>query len=474
MSSVGLTSGALVNLLFSYWSLGCSVWSAIPQIFLTFWDGKKHGYIKAGAPSWVLLWLWLVGDVGQLAGMWIEKVPLVQRMQGLWFGISDLIIMLERAYYLGLVPGSSPQKIIQARRMRITMPNQQGHEDQNEVPQKHPQEEERKWRNFDGWRLNGVIAAAILVICFCVWLPLDFLRRDTADALHPAEAPFADGKSGFGWYIAWAGLFFYQVPRPWQLWRIHKKGASGLSLFLFLYYIGQNVTSLVSIVALSHTSEALYDQAPFIANGGTALIFDTMIVIAIIRFKRRQSKTRQTAAALAPPVDISPPSQAGITERNERWSTASGVSRPSTAVRRSASHATSHNGPSRRPSTRSGGRSRSGTRSAGGHPHSRERSSSPSGSSELDEQADFERRAQDAEELQAWQKWQAWAKRPHSRRASIDSARSSSPERSSDEEARHPLHGGERSESAHRGSSGEMRAVGKRVFHPRRGVGTRY
>ncbi|GAA6063608.1 hypothetical protein JCM10212_006225 [Sporobolomyces blumeae] len=61
------------------------------------------GWLSSG-PSFVLLTLWLVGDVFQLAGVFIVGGLATQKASGFCFAATDIIIMLQLLFYRGKIP----------------------------------------------------------------------------------------------------------------------------------------------------------------------------------------------------------------------------------------------------------------------------------------------------------------------------------------------------------------------------------
>lgn len=79
-----------------------------------------------------------------------------------------------------------------------------------------------------------------------------------------------------------------------------------ISLFMFAWLLAQNVTMLASILTVSHSPDAIFGQAPFIANAILALLAD----VAIIRLHRRYGNSGKSVAHSPPQVPE--PTQAGL------------------------------------------------------------------------------------------------------------------------------------------------------------------
>jgi hypothetical protein len=57
--------------------VGCSIWSAIPQILLLLRLPSR------GGPSFSLLIAWLLGDAALVAGMYLTHAPVTQKFSGM-------------------------------------------------------------------------------------------------------------------------------------------------------------------------------------------------------------------------------------------------------------------------------------------------------------------------------------------------------------------------------------------------------
>ncbi|GAA6003654.1 hypothetical protein JCM10207_003530 [Rhodosporidiobolus poonsookiae] len=262
MTETGLTDLALASKLTGYWSFGFAVWSACPQLFLNWHEGSARGYLEGG-PSWALLVCWLLGDSLQLAGMMVIGDTLVtQRVQGVWAAANDLVIFLQLLYYRGIIPGTAPARIKHEGRERLAMRDQEEEDDVTGFYET-PERRRHKWRDFDGPRLNAVFLIAVLLVGLLIWLPVDFLYRDTATALEPSLPPLVTD-NGSGWIMA-------------LLWKVATKRTKGLSAYLFRFLILQNLCYMASILTVSHTADSVYAQAPFLADMALSVIFDSFV-----------------------------------------------------------------------------------------------------------------------------------------------------------------------------------------------------
>ncbi|KWU41407.1 hypothetical protein RHOSPDRAFT_37040 [Rhodotorula sp. JG-1b] len=287
---MGLSALDLASRFTGWFSLGCSIWSAIPQIL------RLLRLPSSGGPSFILLIAWLFGDAALVAGMYLTDAPVAQKISGIWFGIGDIIIML-----LLLVGRSSLEKRYRHRRHSLD------HHDS------HPEDElltkrgsrKRWWKEADGWPLNAVIGGVLTIGTVLVWYVVDVRERATTPSLEPSKAPF-DRVSWAGWAIGFAGLLCYNIPRWYQIYKIHRnRNMEHISLFMFAWLLAQNVTMLASILTVSHSPNAIFGQAPFIANAILALLAD----VVIIRLHHRFGNGGKFARS---PPKVPEPTQAGL------------------------------------------------------------------------------------------------------------------------------------------------------------------
>ncbi|GAA6057624.1 hypothetical protein JCM3770_005001 [Rhodotorula araucariae] len=309
MAEEHLSTLDLVSLLAGYLSLGCSLWSAFPQIYLL------ASFPPTGGPLVWMLVIWLLGDAMQVSGMYMNSALDTQKLSGIWFGISDIIIMLEMAIGRGWLPGTP----CWARRKQIKthMPLSVGEDQGNDKEDvgygptpvavsagstrspvlKRLRRFIGRWMpDFDGTRANAVVLVMLVVVGVGCWAGLDVVRRKEKEALRPGEPPHSVA-SWIGWSTAMAGMVCYISPRIAQILKIRRdQSMENTSVWMFGWLLGQNYTMLVSILAVSHTPDAMYGQAPFLINTIAALTCDH-----VVRFRLVLSLTFPTHLCLNSP-----------------------------------------------------------------------------------------------------------------------------------------------------------------------------
>ncbi|GAA5832400.1 hypothetical protein JCM11251_006440 [Rhodosporidiobolus azoricus] len=378
---IGLTTLDLVSKLTGYFSLGCSIWYAFPQIFLNFVEKPP-----AKGPSFSLLVLWLIGDIALTTALFFENSLFTQRFSGIWFGATDIVIILQLTFYRGWIPGTQRWHDRKTRTLLLR-------HDERAAVQAARQGGFRgrvrrllgsPWLNFIGDRLNGILFVFIFLASLVAWLLIDFLPRESATRPKPTNPPH-DAASWGGWTAGWLGLLFYQVPRAYQVYKIVRNGMESISVWLFAYLVGQNATLIVSILTINHARHSLFGQAPFIANTLLALGFD----LTVLQLNRKYSKVPHDAAydIERPPSQAGPPAVISVAERSEELAeeasaSTSNRSRPSLSslASRRASTSSSHSQRrGKRPSGRGSRTSLASGRSAGRSSGQREGSSSSDG-----------------------------------------------------------------------------------------------
>ncbi|GAA5866342.1 hypothetical protein JCM8547_000745 [Rhodosporidiobolus lusitaniae] len=246
---MALSTLDLVSKLAGYESFAASLWSAMPQIYLL-WK-TKPGY---GGPIFSLLLCWLVGDLLQMAGLFLlDDILITQQISAIVFAVTDIVIMGQLLFYRGWVLGTQRWK--QRKQHRLPAPLRV---------------EITRWKNVNGTPVNLTALAVLTIACLAVWVALDVVQRKDKSALVPASPPH-DFLTHFGWWSGWAGTAFYQLPRLPQLWQAWRKGTDSISPWLFAFLVLQNVTMAISILTVSHTASAMYGQLPYICNVFIAL-----------------------------------------------------------------------------------------------------------------------------------------------------------------------------------------------------------
>ncbi|GAA5902136.1 hypothetical protein JCM8208_002485 [Rhodotorula glutinis] len=331
----------LASLLTGYLSLGCSLWSAFPQIYLL------AGFPSTGGPHPWMLVLWLLGDAAQLAGMYIHGALETQKLSAIWFAVGDIIILLEMAIGRGLVPGTSCWT---RRKLAKTHTPVSVGEDQvaggevedvgwGATPVAHESSEKKRrgartrsrafvarWMpDVDGPRVNATVLAALLVVGLAVWGALDVAQRESKPALEPGEPPHSTA-SWIGWGTALGGTVLYNFPRLVQIRKIVRdKGMEATSVWMFGWLLAQNYTMLISILTVSHTRDAMYGQAPFLINVVLALTLDHFIIYLWLKYRHTQRP--------ASPQHVLPhPTQAGVASLLSQHSRSASLASPSLPV----------------------------------------------------------------------------------------------------------------------------------------------
>ncbi|GAA5904194.1 hypothetical protein JCM6882_003974 [Rhodosporidiobolus microsporus] len=501
--TMGLSSLDLVSKLTSYISLGCSIWYAMPQIFLNYMQKPP-----TDGPSFSLLILWLVGDIAQVAAMFIENTLFTQKFSGIWFGATDVVIMLQLSYYRGWWPGTQNWH---NRKAKLLVHRHRQREHEREGRLRNDKTWKGKmyrllsspWLDFNGKRLNGVIFFLIVFASFLCWFFLNFQQRETATPPTPTKRPH-DGATWAGWYTGMAGLLFYQVPRAWQICKILKKGMKAISVWLFAFLVGQNATLAVSILTVNLDADSRFGQLPFLINTFVALFFD-LCVLALDRWGKKappepaDSVYGEGDGAQESRLEVGPPAVVSVARRSEELaSSARSIASPHQIRTNSMSTVRS-----RRPSTRTSGSHGDRSASQGVVHSSRSRSSNAGRASasshrprpSLSSSDDGMEHSPEENEWARWQQHLGGSETAHGGASNSNKRGSShshdladatfSLEKRDRRPCRLPSFSSSESSDAVGGSSSDdnqhlpLRSrgqvpIGKQAYNPRRGVGTRW
>ncbi|GAA6053366.1 hypothetical protein NBRC10513_007236 [Rhodotorula toruloides] len=479
--AVGLSTLDLVSKLTGWLSFGCSLWSCFPQICnLIVAPG-------AGGPSLALLWLWLFGDIGQVVGMFLTGALLTQKFSGIWFFASDVVLIL----LTSIERGHFGKRFRRGDRVQPPVPGRK----------------KRWWLEFDSWKVNVFVLAIVVVGGTAAWVGIDYVRRDTEPPLEPSKAPH-DTLSRTGWALGMLGLLCYNLPRIRQILLIRRQRTLGnISLYMYLWLISQNVTMLVSILAITppEGSAALghfFGQAPFLGNVLFALTNDFISLGLYFRYDHGKPRPESINEGSDVESDAADMAEAGLLSGTERSHSASRPQERSRDRHARLKQLDKHYNESLQLEQK---RARGGAgqlpilarrwlatdldhRAAEEerHWHDSEVSQSPQSSgSSGDELGEARRRLEEKRKRLGDMRTSRRHSdamveaaidkelRTHPLREHIDRRKAESSGRASSTERRHESSGSsDEAEHLRRPSQRSTRSIGKRVFHPRRGVGT--
>ncbi|KAJ8293939.1 hypothetical protein OF846_003190 [Rhodotorula toruloides] len=426
----------------------------------------------AGGPSLALLWLWLFGDIGQVVGMFLTESL-----------------------------GNHPHPAHLIERGHFGKRFRRGDRVQPPVAGR----KKRWWLDFDSWKVNVLVLALVVVGGTTAWVVIDYVHRDTEPPLEPSTTPH-NTSSRIGWALGMLGLLCYNLPRIRQILLIRRQRTLGnISLYMYLWLIAQNLTMLVSILAITppEGSAALrhfFGQAPFLGGALFALANDLIILGLYFRYDHGKPHHEAANDGSDGDSDAADMAEAGLLSEDERSHSTSrpeGRSRDRHArlERLSRQHDESLRLEEKRARGGAGqlpilARRRLATeldhRAAKDDQQWRDfeasQSSQGSGSSG-DEASESRRRLQDKrrrlEDLRTSRRrsdGRAEAAideelRTHPLREHIDRRKAEPSGRTSSTEREHRSSGSSE-DHLRRPSQRSTRSIGKRVFHPRRGVGT--
>lgn len=102
----------------------------------------------------------------------------------------------------------------------------------------------------------------------------------------------------FGWVLAWICTTFYIVSRVPQIYKNHKRHSTqGLSLALFSFAVGGNVTYAVSILFYpSRTRESFLESLPYLSGSLGTLFLDAIIFGQFLSYRKHATNAVSTGA----------------------------------------------------------------------------------------------------------------------------------------------------------------------------------
>ncbi|GEM08659.1 hypothetical protein Rt10032_c06g2676 [Rhodotorula toruloides] len=178
--------------------------------------------------------------------MFLTGALLTQKISGIWFFVNDVIL---------IVLSHCGKRFKRGNRVQPTAAHQK----------------RRWWLEFDSWRVNLVVLALVVVGGTVAWFAIDCLRRAAEPALEPGKVPH-DPRTRAGWALGMLGLLCYNFPRIRQILKILRQRTLGNnSLYMYMWLIAQNITMLVSILAITPPGGPaalghFFGQAPFLGN----------------------------------------------------------------------------------------------------------------------------------------------------------------------------------------------------------------
>jgi|EP00670_Eutreptiella_braarudii_P002204 uncharacterized protein with PQ loop repeat len=203
-------------------SVGVWVVAQLPQMIKN--QTRRH----AEDLSIHFLALWLAGDMSNLAGCLLVDAALTQTVLGVYFVLSDLILLGQWWAFSGNATGPQMSKVS---------------------------------KYF--WMAVGIIAIMGLIMCVLSGLTL----------------------SAIGDFLGWISGFIYLASRVPQIYQTFvTKHVEDLSIVLFACAVLGNSTYAASILTHSLNSEWLRKQAPFLLGSMGTLAFDAILVYQIVAY----------------------------------------------------------------------------------------------------------------------------------------------------------------------------------------------
>ncbi|GAA5873171.1 hypothetical protein JCM1840_005591 [Sporobolomyces johnsonii] len=231
---------------------------------------KLFGWLSLRRDTFVFYCLWLVGDAGQLIGLYLGSGLLTQQILD-WSLVAFELIMvsslgffaLKARYrvYKGLQSGQSPfgtsSPPFGSLRMREVLRS-------GKSPKKKTGSKKRTWTKTEIFAIAVIVG--ILSGMIIVWVFVDFIPRKTAKPDPLSKMPTST-TTWVAYVVAWAGVPCWVGPR---LMNIHKSlkddEPEGITTESVILGDASHFSNIISIALVNNTSDSVLAQLPYMAT----------------------------------------------------------------------------------------------------------------------------------------------------------------------------------------------------------------
>lgn len=225
--------------IFGWLSIFC--WAVVftPQIY------KNYVNKNGESVSLPFLWIWLVGDIFNVAGIVVEKLLPTMLYLGIYYAIADILLIIQVYYYRY----KSGENVMEE-------------DDENDplIP--------RFRHNHEPVRSSRMKTVTIFSMCLWIYFPASIVWFIYF---------------GFTSFLGWSSALFYIGSRVPQIWKNHNSvSLEGLSLPMFIFGMFGNIFFCASILAASTESDYILVNLPWLVGSAGTLIFDFLIGIQIL------------------------------------------------------------------------------------------------------------------------------------------------------------------------------------------------
>jgi uncharacterized protein with PQ loop repeat len=204
------------------------------------------------------LWIWLLGDVFNIAGIALENLLPTMLFLAVYYTIADMILIMQVFYYRRLHRSDS---------MR---------EEFDRLLEEHPRTPDGEVRNLETADEDTTCCLNPKFILTWTSVSLSFILYTVGMVKY----------LGVAQYMGWSSALLYIGSRIPQIRKnTRKQSTQGLSLYMFLFGIAGNSLYCASIFLQSTDKDYLMTNMPWLIGAGGTLFLDVFIGIQFLLYK---------------------------------------------------------------------------------------------------------------------------------------------------------------------------------------------
>ncbi|KAG2218810.1 hypothetical protein INT45_005457 [Circinella minor] len=245
--------------IFGYASIGCWFVVFTPQIWENYVRKNTDGV------SITFLLLWILGDIFNLVGVFLEDLLVTMLFIALYYLFADTLLMGQVIFYRWK-NGDKNKLLVDETTRLLDDENNDTSEGSIEVELMVPKDPARTRRTVRMFAFLSILLSAALVLGSAYYF---FGMGEKADVGQLHVLPQI---------LGYASALLYCVSRiPQIMHNFRNESVEGLSLWMFVFSVAGNVTYCVSIFVKSMDRTYLLTNYPWLLGSGGTLFFDFTI-----------------------------------------------------------------------------------------------------------------------------------------------------------------------------------------------------
>ncbi|BGP21106.1 hypothetical protein JCM10213v2_009286 [Rhodosporidiobolus nylandii] len=308
--TTGLSWWEVSSKLFGWWSLGLAAILFFPEI----WETVRTRPKKIRPDTYGFYWSWLIGDGGQIIGLYLAGGLITQKALTWTICVADVIMIFLLSLFSGMFVcrpcrNRTKRNRTEMKTVRLLglstsvapvyeMPPPGWTDVGGEIVKSFPHR--KKWtqkRNETvvklARHLNSIVVGITLLIMTGLWIGLDVVPRKTADP-DPVSHPPEGQTEIIAYVLSWAGLPCWLGPRVYNVYRSKSIGLQeGITTSAVVIGAASHICNIVSIVLVNHTGDTILGQLPYLLTAIFCGLFDF--------YRLRVKKQLQGTPYLPPP-----------------------------------------------------------------------------------------------------------------------------------------------------------------------------